>query len=31
MEFWMDRTFRLHERRRFTREAGGWTSTLLYP
>ena len=39
MEFWMDRPFRLHERRRFTRvPAGegqiggaGWTSTLLYP
>ena len=32
MEFWMDRAFRLHERRRFTRTtAGEWTSTLLYP
>ena len=31
-EFWMDRPFRLHERRRFTRlPDGGWTSTLLYP
>jgi len=31
-EFWHDRPFRLHERRRFTRdEEGGWTSTLLYP
>ena len=42
MEFWMDRPFRLHERRRVTRVAGGvraderggsggWSSTLLYP
>lgn len=32
IEFWMDRPFRLHERRRFTRlPDGGWTSTLLYP
>lgn len=34
IEFWCDREFRLHERRRFTRvgEGGGaWTSTLLYP
>lgn len=32
MEFWIDRPHRLHERRRFTRDAaGGWTSTLLYP
>ncbi|MFM5953651.1 MAG: pyridoxamine 5'-phosphate oxidase [Novosphingobium sp.] len=31
-EFWMDRPFRLHERRRFIRlPEGGWTSTLLYP
>ncbi|RKF19130.1 pyridoxamine 5'-phosphate oxidase [Altericroceibacterium spongiae] len=31
MEFWTDRPNRLHERRRFTRVDGGWTSTLLYP
>ena len=31
MEFWHDRPFRLHERRRFTRRAGSWASTLLYP
>ena len=31
-EFWLDRPFRLHERRRFTRlPQGGWTSSLLYP
>lgn len=32
IEFWMDRPFRLHERRRFVRAAdGSWTSSLLFP
>lgn len=36
IEFWQDRRFRLHERRRFVRDgngdgSGSWTSTLLYP
>ncbi|RIV90106.1 pyridoxamine 5'-phosphate oxidase [Aurantiacibacter xanthus] len=31
MEFWLAERNRLHERRRFTRSGGGWTSTLLYP
>ena len=32
MEFWHDRPYRLHERRRFVRDGeGAWSSTLLYP
>jgi len=33
IEFWMDRPFRLHDRRVFTHDpaGGGWTSELLYP
>ncbi|PNU01679.1 pyridoxamine 5'-phosphate oxidase [Novosphingobium guangzhouense] len=31
MEFWHDRPYRLHERRRFTHGPDGWASTLLYP
>lgn len=31
IEFWQDREHRLHERRLFTRSAGGWTEGLLFP
>ena len=31
MEFWMDRPFRLHDRRQFDRTEDGWSDTLLYP
>lgn len=31
IEFWHDRPHRLHERRLFTREGGGWREGLIYP
>ncbi|MBB3903487.1 pyridoxamine 5'-phosphate oxidase [Methylobacterium brachythecii] len=31
MEFWQNGEFRLHDRVRFTRDGGGWTSARLYP
>jgi pyridoxamine 5'-phosphate oxidase len=31
IEFWHDRSFRLHERVRFTRSAGGWASQRVFP
>jgi pyridoxamine 5'-phosphate oxidase len=31
IEFWLNREYRLHERRIFVRSDAGWTSELLYP
>lgn len=31
IEFWLDRPFRLHERRLFVRSDQGWSESLLYP
>lgn len=31
IEFWLDREHRLHERRVFTRNDGGWSEGMLYP
>jgi pyridoxamine 5'-phosphate oxidase len=31
IEFWTERPYRLHERRRFQRHESGWTDGLLYP
>jgi len=31
IEFWIDREYRLHERRQFVRAGGGWHDEMLYP
>ncbi len=31
IEFWRDRPFRLHERRRYEKGAEGWTENILFP
>lgn len=31
IEFWQQRSFRLHDRRQFSREAAGWTVQALFP
>ena len=31
MEFWRDRPFRLHERRRYEKSVEGWTESVLFP